>query len=171
MILVANHASLLDGVLIHASCRRPLRIFIAGEWADWWPIRRLARVMGAIRVERDRANPDAFGAALAAIERGDAVALFPEGGIQAGGGLGSFRNGAARLALRTGAPVFPCAIIGSFDALPWPRRFPRPRRITVRCGQPLRFSAPSGRASLNDFAAVSEKIREAVRGLILLGHG
>ena len=171
VILVANHTSLLDGILIHIVSRRPLRIFIAEEWADWWPMQPLFRTMGLIRVDRDRRNAEALEAAVAALQREDAVALFPEAGIQASGELGPFRHGAARLALRTGAPVFPCAIIGSFEAMPWPKRVPRPRRITVRCGHPIRFSPlQGGKLPAEALSSVTEQIRKAVQEMIALGH-
>lgn len=171
-ILVGNHSSVLDGILIHGISRRPLRIFVAAEWVDWPPLRPLFRIMGAIPVDRDRRNHDSFDAAVAALERGEAVALFPEGGIRDDGTLGPFRHGAARLALRTGAPVMPSAIIGSYEAQPWPRKLPRPARITIRSGAPLRFPAvPDGRPPHEELAAATERIRDAMRRLLEHGHG
>ena len=59
--------------------------------------------------------------------------------------LAVIRNGAARLAFQTGAPVVPCAIIGAKDAMPWPRSYAAPRRITIRSGRILRFApSPTG---------------------------
>ena len=170
-IFVANHNSLLDGVLIHGVIVRPLRVFIAEEWARWWPIRGLTQSLGAIRVTQGRSNTAAFEAALRALETGDAVTLFPEGGIQRDGTLGRFRYGAARLTLATGAPIFPCAIIGSYEALPWPRRFPRPRRITLRCGAPLRFPVRT-REDLSPelLTDTTQQIHDAVQALLARGH-
>jgi 1-acyl-sn-glycerol-3-phosphate acyltransferase len=153
LIVVANHTSILDGILIHAVTRRPLRIFVAAEWVTWWPLRPLFRIMGAIPVDRERRNPAALDRAIDALERGDVVAIFPEGGIQVSGRLGVFRNGASRLAFRTGAPVLPCAIIGSFEALPWPRRLPRPLRITVRRGEALRVDRLASDVTVSDWTA------------------
>jgi len=170
-IIVANHASTLDGVLIHAVCRRPLRVLVAAEWVEWWLLRFVFRSIGAIPVDRERRNPNALEGAIAALESGDSVALFPEGGIQEGGVLGAFRHGASRLALRTGAPVFPCAIVGSLEALPWPRIVPRRARITVRCGEPVQFPAiPEGRIPADALASATAQIRAAVAELLALGH-
>ena len=169
-ILVANHVSILDGILIHGVSSRPLRIFVAAEWVDWAPLRPLFRIMGAIPVDRDRRNPASFDTAVAALERGEAVALFPEGGIRLDGTLGSFRHGAARLALRTGAPVIPAVIIGSYEAQPWPRRIPRPARITIRSGEPLRFARADGRPSHEQLASVTSRLRKAMERLHERGH-
>ena len=167
VILIANHTSLLDGILIHAPTWRPLRIFVAAEWAAWWPVRGLFRLAGPIVVDREKTNPEAFEAALEALARGDAVSLFPEGGIQVGDGVGAFRPGAARLAFRSGAPVVPIAIIGARSALPWERVLPRPRPITIRCGAPLRFQARAdGKASTDEMVAATAMMREAMVRLL-----
>jgi len=171
LILVGNHSSVLDGILIHGVSRRPLRIFVAAEWVNWAPLRALFRTMGAIPVDRVRRNPESVDAAVAALARGEAVALFPEGGIREEGSLGPFRLGAARLALRTGAPVLPAAIIGSHEAQPWPHKLPRPRRITIRSGEILSFGAVDPRPAHGDLAAATEQIRDAMAGLIARGHG
>lgn len=171
-ILVGNHSSILDGILIHGVSPRPLRIFVAAEWVDWAPMRAFFRIMGAIPVDRSRRNPDSFDAAVAALRRGEAVALFPEGGIRDNGTLGPFRHGAARLALRTGAPVIPSAIIGSYAAQPWPRKLPRPARITIRSGEPLVFpKVPEAHPPHEPLAAATERIRDAMQRLLELGHG
>jgi 1-acyl-sn-glycerol-3-phosphate acyltransferase len=151
--------------------RRPLRIFVAAEWVAWRPLRQLFRIMDAIPVDRDRRNPDSLEAAVAALERGEVVALFPEGGIRNQGTLGPFRQGTARLVLRTGVPVLPAVIIGSYEAQPWPRMLPRPSRITIRSGELLRFPARTeGRPRPDELAAVTDRIREAMRGLLERGH-
>lgn len=170
-ILVANHTSLLDGILIHAVTRRPLRIFVAAEWVDWLPVRWFFATMGVIRVQRDRRNPAALESAIAALERGDLVALFPEGGIQTSGRLGPFKNGVARLAYRTGAPIIPCAIVGSFQAMPWPRKLPRPRRITVRSGRAIHIPPLGTKEKLvpEALTSVASDVRSAVRDLLEQG--
>lgn len=170
VIVVANHASMLDGVVLHAVTWRPMRVLVAREWAEWGLLRPFFRLVGAIPVDRsEKRNADALGAARAALERGQALALFPEGGLQVDGRLAQLRHGAARLAIETGAPVFPCAIIGAFEAMPWPARLPRPRRITVRCGEPLSFGR-SGPPPTHAVAEATERIRASISSLLALGH-
>ena len=62
------------------------------------------------------------------------VGLFPEGGCSRDGKLKAFRRGMAFLAVKTGRPVLPCAIIGSRQALPREARFPKlflPLRVKI----------------------------------------
>jgi 1-acyl-sn-glycerol-3-phosphate acyltransferase len=89
---------------------------------------------------------DAFGDAIAAIERGEVVAFYPEGTYTADpdGWPMKAKNGIGRIALLTGAPVIPVANWGTQDVLPpgtgRPRLLPR-RRVTVVAGPPVDLSA------------------------------
>jgi 1-acyl-sn-glycerol-3-phosphate acyltransferase len=75
--------------------------------------------------------------ARAILARGDCVVVFPEGTRVRGSGLGDPKRGIGRLALETGAPVAPVAVIGS-DAVRRGWRI-RPRKVRLRVGRPLRF--------------------------------
>jgi len=66
------------------------------------------------------------------------VGLFPEGGCSRDGKLRKFRRGAALLAARTGRPVVPCAILGTYEALPRGAKFPQLfRSLKVKIGKPI----------------------------------
>ena len=66
------------------------------------------------------------------------MSAFPEGGVSADGKLKEFRRGAALLALKTGRPIVPCAIIGAYDALPLHARFPRLfKTLTLKVAEPI----------------------------------
>ena len=68
------------------------------------------------------------------------VGLFSEGGISRDGKLKEFRRGAALLAYKTGRPIVPCAIIGSFESLPFGSKIPKLRRLKLKIGKPVYFA-------------------------------
>jgi 1-acyl-sn-glycerol-3-phosphate acyltransferase len=130
-VVAANHASLLDPVLVALAADQPLR-FLAKE--ELWRTRAgawLANAYGAIPVARGRGDRAALARAAALLEAGETVAIFPEGSVR--GGVWS--RGAARLALATGTPLVPVRIVGSAQALSRGRvGLPR---LRVVVGEPL----------------------------------
>jgi len=112
-LLVANHVSGLDPVLMVAAVRRPLRFLIAREQYERRGLRWLFRAMGCIPVDRESRPQQAFREALAALARGEVVALFPGGRIQPPGRPPPpLKRGVARLAALSGAPVLAVHIGG-----------------------------------------------------------
>lgn len=81
-IIAANHVSGLDPLLLIAAARRPVRFLIAEEeYRRWW-LRWLFRWIGCIPVDRSAGGRRAFYAVRRALERGEVVGIFPEGGIR-----------------------------------------------------------------------------------------
>lgn len=112
-IVVSNHISGLDPMLMLAACHRPLRFIIAREQYDRWWLNWLFRAIGCIPVDREKAPEKALRAAIAKLREGEVVALFPHGKIH----LDSepprrIKAGAVRLAKITGAPIIPLYISG-----------------------------------------------------------
>lgn len=132
-IVVANHTSYLDPFIIGSSipCRiywLALRDFYKILWIRWF-------------MRRTEALPSGSSLQKLAflLARNKNVGLFPEGLRTHDGKLREFRKGAALLALKTGRPIIPCAIIGAHEALPVKARFPRFVPITVKIGKPQYF--------------------------------
>lgn len=105
MIVVANHISGLDPLLMIAASPRPLRFIIAREQYDRWYLRWLFRAVGCIPIGRRGGHRRALRAAVEALQRGEAVALFPEGRIRVEQGVPPLKPGVALLAQETGAPI------------------------------------------------------------------
>jgi 1-acyl-sn-glycerol-3-phosphate acyltransferase len=112
-IVVANHVSGLDPLLMIAACRRPLRFIIAKEQYERRGLRWLFDAVGCIPVNRS-ANPRAvLKHARDRLARGEVVALFPHGGIHLDHEPHRpLKRGVLDLARDTGAPVFCLRIDG-----------------------------------------------------------
>jgi glycerol-3-phosphate dehydrogenase (NAD(P)+) len=155
LLLAANHRSFLDPFLIGTLVRRPVyymakRELFEKRWQAW-----VLNALGAFPVDRGASDAQAMQTARAILERGDCVVLFPEGTRVRPGPLGAPRRGVGRLALETGAPVVPVAVLGSEDVRRGWRI--RPRKVRLRAGRPLRFPIPE-RATPALAAAVTERI-------------
>jgi 1-acyl-sn-glycerol-3-phosphate acyltransferase len=112
-ILVSNHISGLDPLLMVSCSRRPLRFLIAREQYRRLGLRWLFEAIGCIPVDRERSPEKAMRAAFRALREGEVIALFPHGKIHLDSAPPRrLKAGAARLAMHTGAPLIPMRIAG-----------------------------------------------------------
>lgn len=152
VILAANHIGLLDGPALIAMTRRLTFAMAKNELFSGWGGRILTYV-GQIPVTRRVADTSAIDRAVQVLRAGKVLAVFPEG-RRTGGEVTFARRGAAYLAMVTGAPIVPVAILGTRD--PGQRQNGLPHRrapIRVVYGKPFQVpSSPWPRRS----AAVAE---------------
>lgn len=139
LIVASNHRSFLDPFAIGGALpwRRPMNYVAKVElferrWQGW----ALSR-LGAFPIRRGESDEDAMETARLAVERGGAVCIFPEGTRIRSGSLAEPRRGVGRLALQTGAPVIPVAVLGTEHVRRGWRI--RPRKVKVRLGKAMTF--------------------------------
>jgi len=155
VLLAANHRSFLDPWLVAVCARRPIYFMTKRELFDTRLQGWFLNALGAFPVCRGESDETATETARLLLERGEAVLIFPEGTRTRSGSLRRPKRGIGRLALETGAPVVPIAVLGSERARRGWRV--RPVKISVRCGRPLTFprvEEPSQRLA----AEVTERI-------------
>ncbi len=144
VILAPNHFSFLDHFFLGTPLRRKVH-FMAKSQLFKPPLQFVYSHGGVFPVRRGFGDSDAFTTAVAILDRGDTMAMYAEGGRSRSGELSSKpRRGIGRLALLSGAPIVPVAIIGSSHVRNWKRlQFPK---VKVYYGQPLayeRIEAPT----------------------------
>jgi glycerol-3-phosphate dehydrogenase (NAD(P)+) len=137
VIFAANHRSFLDPFVIACMSRRPLYYVAKQELFAHRLTAWFLNSLGAFPINRGNADEDAMATAREILNRGDAVLIFPEGTRIRPGTLGAPKRGVGRLALETGAPVIPVAVIGTENIRKTWRI--RPHKVSIRAGAPLRF--------------------------------
>src|SRR5829696_7208582 len=137
LIVASNHRSFLDPFIVGGTLpwRRPMNYVAKVELFEkrWqgWVLSRL----GAFPIRRGQSDETAMETARMIAERGGTVVIFPEGTRIRTGSLGRPRRGVGRLALETGAPVLPIAVVGSEEVRRGWRI--RPKKVRLRAPQPM----------------------------------
>jgi len=147
VVFVANHQSHLDTPVVLAVLPPRLRHrTVVGAGADYFFDRRSkalasALLLGAIPIERQRVSRRSAELAERLVREGWNLLLFPEGGRTPDGLPQEPKAGAAQVAVRTGRPVVPVFIDGTWEILGKGQRRLRPSETTIVIGQPLRAVA------------------------------
>ena len=152
-LLVCNHVSLADALLVIASTQRPIRFIVHQEVHDkWWvkPVSRMLRTIPITSEARPREMLKSLNTASDCLRNGELVCIFAEGQITRTGQMLPFRGGLSRILKGVDAPIIPVHLdnvwgsIFSFDQgrfyTKLPRRLPYP--VTVSYGAPLPPSTP-----------------------------
>ena len=161
-VVVANHASYLDGIVMFATLPPRFSFMIKREM-DTVPVAGLLlRRLGAEFVERFDSGRGAVDTRrlIRNTRAGERLAAFPEGTFRSQPGLGRFHNGAFGAAVAAGRDVVPATIRGSRQILPAHRRLPVRGTIEIVFHEPLQVEAGGGRSEV-------ARIRDLARGAIL----
>ena len=144
-IVVANHSSYIDGVLVQAYLPPRFSYVIKGEMGQVPVAGFLLRRIGSKFVERFDTSGSARDARqlLKAASAGESLGFFPEGTFVEEPGLGKFRPGAFAAAIKAGVPVVPVVISGTRHVLPAGRILPRHGHFRIDILNPLDRSNPA----------------------------
>ncbi len=171
VILASNHQSFSDSVFLPLSVKRHITFLAKSEYFTSPGVKgRLMasffRGVGQVPVDRSggRAADAAIQAGLDVLRRGEILGIYPEGTRSPDGRLYRGRVGVARLALASGAPVIPVAIMGTDVVQPPGSMVPRPHKVIVQFGAPLKYPAPPGSdATALELRTFTDQVMSAIK--------
>lgn len=143
-VLVVNHASLLDPVVVLASSPKPL-LFLVAPWIYNHPLLAKAlRTMGHLKISRGEAGgaPRLAREMVETVRQGHTLAAFPEGGLETTPGLREFNLGVFQVAAENGLTIQPMVLVGTRQSMPWPTLVPKPMTLEVEFGPPMQARGP-----------------------------
>ena len=139
VLLISNHASYLDPVILGVAFPRPLYFFARSDLFQHRAFGWLIRTLHAFPVHIDKLDKDAIEHAIQELTSGKTVVVFPEGTRSRTGALRSGQAGAGFLAVKAKVPVLPVYLRGAYDAFPPGAKMIRPKKISIHFGKPLSF--------------------------------
>ena len=148
-IMAMNHLSFIDSIVVPVNIPRPVYFLGKADYWDSWRTRWFFEGTGVVPVQRggSGSGDEALRTGVEILERGDLLGIYPEGTRSPDGRLYRGKTGPVRIALRTGAPILPVAMMGTFDVLPPTANVPKLGRVGVRV-EPLEGEVGDGRVDL-----------------------
>lgn len=166
VIIAPVHRSNLDVPVLGATCPRRLRYFakdslFTNRFWTW-----LLTLVGGFPVRRDGTDRPALDAAIRVLERGEPLAMFPEGERKSGPLVHPLLNGVAYVAGRAQVPIVPVGIGGSERAMAKGNLLPRPTRLIFLYGEPIDPPRSDGkRVPRSEIHRVTAELHEAIQSL------
>jgi 1-acyl-sn-glycerol-3-phosphate acyltransferase len=163
VIIAPNHASFMDHFFCGAFVRRHIQFMAKSQMFGRGPLSWIYSHGGVFPVRRGHRDEDAFTTAFQILERGGVVGMYVEGGRSRTGTVGAeAKPGVGRLALESGAPVVPVAILGSHQVRNWKRG--RLTRVIVQYGEPFAVERVES-STREQQQLVAEEILERIRSM------
>ena len=172
-IIAANHCSFFDPPLVGVACKRAIHYLARKSLLEWPILGPIFPDLNVIPVDRKNADRSALMGAIRVVKNGGAVLIFPEGTRSPDGKLQSAQPGIGMIVAKTGAPVVPVRISGSYEVFSRNMKMPKRGEISVAIGIPLRFAADhsADEHSRDAYQQNSEAIVRAIAELRYVAEG
>ncbi len=167
-ILAPNHISVIDSFFLPMVLKRRITYVGKAEYMDDWKTRRLFPALGMIPIDRSGgdASQRALDTAARLLDDGELFGIYPEGTRARDGLLHKGHTGAARLAVRTGAPILPVGILGTRSIQPPDTPVPKPfRPAEIRIGRPITVPDGDDNVSHIVYRQLTDELMYEIRGL------
>lgn len=167
VIVAANHVSYYDPAIVGITLGREVCFMAKAELFKIPVLTQAITALGAFPVARDRTDRKAIKHALSLLSEGKMVGIFPEGRRSHSGTIDDAEIGIGFLARKSGAPVVPCALLGTYQAVKFRGIFPVFNRFILKIGTPIEYreggEKDSARDSMKQFTM---EVMERVKSLI-----
>ncbi|HNP59213.1 MAG TPA: acyl-[ACP]--phospholipid O-acyltransferase [Nitrospirales bacterium] len=175
-LLVPNHVSFIDGLLLLSTTDRPIRFLVDQNYYDHRVFQPFAKIMGVIPISSNGSPREILHAIRQAgqsLDQGELVCIFPEGQITRTGNLLPFRSGFTRIVKGRDVPIIPInldrvwgsifSFIGGRFLAKWPTRFPYPITLSVGAPLPSTTSAEEVRQAVQELGETAWHLRKLTR--------
>ena len=166
LIVASNHFSYMDPMVLQAVFPRRISFMMTelyyegrGKW--------LFKLLRCICVKEKGSNIAALREGLEVLKKNEVLGIFPEGGVSKEGRLQPGNPGIGFLAKKSGAPVIPAFISGTYEALPKGAKIPRISRIKVVFGKPIKFDNIDENANKQGIVETTRQIMDQIKELSL----
>lgn len=164
LIVAANHFSYMDPTVLQSMFPRRISFMMTeiyyegrGKW--------LFQLLHCICVKEEGSNIAALKGGMEVLKKNGVVGIFPEGGVSKEGRLQEGNPGIGFLALKSGVPVIPAFISGTYEALPKGAIIPKISKIKVVFGKPITFRTTNGKATKKGIIEVTQQIMKQIEAL------
>jgi len=166
-IIAANHCSFFDPPLVGVACQRAIHYLARKSLLEWPVLGPIFPELNVIPVDQKNADRSALMGAIRVVKNGGAVLIFPEGTRSPDGKLQPAQPGIGMIVAKTGAPVVPVRISGSYEVFNRDMKLPKRGNISVEVGRPLRLlrTHSAGEEPRELYKQSSEAIVQAIAGL------
>jgi 1-acyl-sn-glycerol-3-phosphate acyltransferase len=163
-ILACNHLSYIDPPAVGCRIRRNLHYF-ARDSLFFWPLGLLITKLNSIPVNRDQLDLGTLRNVLRVLKGGEPILVFPEGTRSPDGTLQKSQKGLGLLVHKSGVPVLPARLHGSFEILGKGKLFPRiGKKLYLNIGSPI-LSEKLSFDSSDRYQKISDLVMHAIEGL------
>jgi 1-acyl-sn-glycerol-3-phosphate acyltransferase len=138
-IVAANHCSNLDPLLVGVNFPKRLRYLAKDELFHSFLFSAIIRILGAVPVLQDDSNAAAAAlkSCLHLLKDGESLILFPEGSRSPDGKLKPLEGGTALISIKSGVPIIPAYVSGTFEAMPSGATWVKPKKIKLFFGSAI----------------------------------
>lgn len=169
VILAANHQSFLDPPLVGSVSDRAIYFLARRTLLDGWFAGWFLPKVNVIPVDSEGGKDrTALKALIRILRAGEGTVVFPEGQRSLDGALQPAQPGLGLVIAKTLAPVVPLRIFGAFEAWPSHEKWPRPGKVTIVVGEPIRFTQQDVATGGKEvYQRLSQRVMDAIAALEL----